>query len=53
VLRSERHYGTIERSSSLGQDVDAAGVQAKYDEGVLTLELPKRAPANASLIQIK
>jgi HSP20 family protein len=53
VLRSERHYGTIERSFSLGQDVDAAGVRAKYDEGVLTLELPKRAPANASRIQIK
>ena len=53
VLRSERHYGKIERSFSLGQDVDAAGVQAKYADGVLTLELPKKAPANANRIAVQ
>ena len=41
VLRSERYYGTIARSFTLGQDVDAAKVQAKYADGVLSLELPK------------
>lgn len=53
VLRSERHYGSISRSFSLGQDVDEARVQAKYADGVLTLELPKKAPAPTSKIQIQ
>lgn len=53
VLRSERHYGSISRSFSLGQDVDEAKVQAKYADGVLTLELPKRAPAPTSKINIQ
>ena len=53
VLRSERQYGTIARSFSLAQDVDAAGVQAKYADGVLSLELPKKSPANASRIAVQ
>lgn len=52
VLRSERHYGTIQRSFSLGQDIDAARVQARYADGVLTLDMPKKAQANASRISI-
>jgi HSP20 family protein len=52
ILRSERHYGTIERSFSLGQDVDASAVKAGYADGVLSLELPKKALANASRIAI-
>lgn len=53
VLRSERHYGSISRSFSLGQDVDEAKVQAKYADGVLTLELPKKAPEPSSKINIQ
>lgn len=53
VLRSERHYGSISRSFSLGQDVDEAKVQAKYADGVLTLQLPKKAPTPASKISIQ
>ncbi|MBB3176796.1 Hsp20/alpha crystallin family protein [Variovorax sp. Sphag1AA] len=53
VLRSERYYGSISRTFSLGQDVDDTKVQAKYADGVLTLELPKRAPAPASKIVIQ
>lgn len=53
VLRSERHYGRISRAFSLGQDVDASQVQAKYADGVLTLELPKKAPAPSSKISIQ
>ena len=53
VLRSERYYGTISRSFSLGQDVDANGVQAKYADGVLSLELPKKAPADTRKIAIQ
>ena len=53
VLRSERQYGTIQRSFTLGQDVDAAAVKARYADGVLSLELPKKGPANGSRISIQ
>ena len=53
VLRSERHYGTVARTFSLGQDVDASRVQAKYADGVLNLELPKKSPADARRISIQ
>jgi HSP20 family protein len=53
VLRCERYYGSISRTFSLGQDVDDTKVQAKYADGVLTLELPKKAPAQASRIVIE
>lgn len=53
VLRSERYYGAISRSFSLGQDVDESQVQAKYADGVLTLELPKKAPAPTAKILVQ
>lgn len=53
VLRSERYYGTISRTFSLAQDIDDGKVQAKYADGVLKLELPKKAPADARKIAIQ
>jgi HSP20 family protein len=53
ILRSERHYGSISRTFRLGQDLDDTKVQAKYADGVLTLELPKKAPSPASKIVIQ
>lgn len=53
VLRSERHYGTISRSFSLGQDIDVGKVQANYADGVLTLQLPKAAPADSRRIAVQ
>jgi HSP20 family protein len=53
VLRSERCYGTVSRSFSLGQDIDQSAVVAKYADGVLNLELPKKAPSDARQIQIQ
>ncbi|HEU0282398.1 MAG TPA: Hsp20/alpha crystallin family protein [Gallionella sp.] len=47
VLRSERYYGKVSRAFTLGQDVDEAAAQAKYNNGVLELRLPKKA-ASAS-----
>ncbi len=52
VLRSERYSGTISRTFSLGQDVDADKVEAKYADGVLTLQLPKMASAQSRKITI-
>lgn len=53
VLRSERYFGTISRAFSLGQEVDDKRVQAKYAEGVLTLELPKKVATEPSKILIQ
>jgi HSP20 family protein len=46
VVHSERYFGKYSRSFRLGQDIDEAGAQAKYADGVLELVLPKKsAPA--------
>jgi HSP20 family protein len=53
VLRSERYYGTISRTFSLAQDIDDGKVQAKYADGVLSLELPKKAAVDARKITVQ
>jgi HSP20 family protein len=53
VLRSERYRGSISRSFSLAQDVDEAKSQARYADGVLTLELPKKLTSSAKKLQIQ
>jgi HSP20 family protein len=45
VIRSERYYGSLYRSFSLGQDVDQASATAKYADGILQLTLPKKPSA--------
>ena len=53
VLRSERYQGSVSRSFSLAQDVDDARVEARYDKGVLTLMLPKKAQDPSRKVQIQ
>jgi HSP20 family protein len=53
VLRSERYYGSVSRTFSLGQDVDEAKAKAKYEDGVLTLELPKKATTASKRLSIE
>ena len=53
VLRSERFYGKVYRAFSLAQDVDEAGAQAKYSDGVLDLRLPKKAVESAKRLTIQ
>lgn len=50
VLRSERYYGSVARTFSLGSDLDESKASARYENGVLTLTLPKKAtPATRRL----
>lgn len=50
VLRSERYYGSVARTFSLGSEMDESKAVAKFDNGVLTLTLPKKtAPASKRL----
>jgi len=52
VLRAERYYGKIERAFALGQEVDEATAQAKYNDGVLELTLPKKTVAAAKRLAV-
>lgn len=47
LVHSERYYGSTQRSFALPAAVSESRVKAKYENGILTLNLPKEA-ANAS-----
>lgn len=53
VLRSERYYGKVSRTFLLDQDVDEAAAQAKYNDGILELRLPKRISAKSKTLAIQ
>ena len=53
VLRSERYFGRVSRTFVLPQDVDENTAQAKYNNGVLELLLPKRTAAKTRSITIQ
>jgi HSP20 family protein len=53
VVRSERYYGAMYRSFSLGHDLDEARAEAKYTDGVLELKLPKKPSAAAKKLTVK
>ncbi|MFC0710658.1 Hsp20/alpha crystallin family protein [Azorhizophilus paspali] len=40
---AERYYGSFQRSFALPPEVDAGRIEARFDKGVLTLSLPKKA----------
>lgn len=52
LLRSERYYGAVSRGISLPQDVDPSQARARYDNGVLTLTLPRKQGGNAHKLRI-
>lgn len=49
----ERRYGSFSRSITLPTMVQSDKAEAKYENGVLTLTLPKAEEAKAKKIQIK
>ncbi|HLP97681.1 MAG TPA: Hsp20/alpha crystallin family protein [Sideroxyarcus sp.] len=53
LLRSERYYGSVSRTFSLGQDVDEGASEAKYKDGVLELTLPKKIVASARKLTVQ
>jgi len=53
-LRQERRYGKYSRSFDLGKDVDESKIDAEFDNGVLTLRVPKgNVPPASRSIPIK
>jgi HSP20 family protein len=51
--RVERRYGVFSRSLALPQTVNADAIEASFDRGVLTVEIPKAEEAKPKKISIK
>jgi HSP20 family protein len=51
-LRVERAYGAFSRSFSLANTVNPDGIKADYQNGVLTLVIPKREEAKPKQIKV-
>lgn len=53
LLRSERYYGAVSRSFQLPADIDQETAKAKYDNGVLTLTLPRKKSGASQRLAIE
>jgi HSP20 family protein len=51
--RIESFFGRFERSFKLPADADADGIEAKYEDGVLRLYIPRRQKPEGKKIEIK
>jgi HSP20 family protein len=51
-LRVERSYGSFARSFSLANTVNSEAIKADYQNGVLTLSIPKREEAKPKQIKV-
>jgi HSP20 family protein len=51
-LRVERSYGSFARSFTLANTVNAEAIKADYQNGVLTLTIPKREEAKPKQIKV-
>jgi len=49
----ERHYGRFMRRFTLPEDVDADGIEAKCELGVLHITLPKTAESSPRRIEVR
>lgn len=49
----ESSYGKFQRSFNLPKDIDAENIEAKYDDGVLEILIPKLVKAETKKINIK
>jgi HSP20 family protein len=52
VIRRERYAGAVSRSFSLVSDIDDATATAQYQDGVLSLTLPKKTASEQKRLQI-
>jgi HSP20 family protein len=52
VYFDERHEGTFRRQVSLGEGLEADGIEADYSDGVLTLRIPVAQKAKPHKIKV-
>lgn len=50
--RAERFYGRFQRSIALPKKVDVNGIKAAYNDGILTVTLPKAPEAKPRQIEV-
>lgn len=53
ALVKELYYGSSARSFSLAHEVDEKAAQAKYDNGILILNLPKKMEASSRTLNVQ
>ena len=53
LIRHERHMGSYMRQFTVGSEVEADAIDAKFDNGVLSLELKKIEKSEPSKLEIK
>ncbi|MGV3655491.1 MAG: Hsp20/alpha crystallin family protein [Noviherbaspirillum sp.] len=53
TVRSERFYGQQFRSFTVPQAIDESQVQAKYQDGILTLTIPKKSGGSAKQVTVQ
>ncbi|WPY01869.1 Hsp20/alpha crystallin family protein (plasmid) [Candidatus Trichorickettsia mobilis] len=49
----ERYYGSFQRSVSLPNNVNPDDIEAKFDNGILHIQIPKKPTDNSKRIEIK
>ena len=52
TIRKEFNYRSFKRSFSLDEKINTAGIQAKYENGVLLVLLPKKEEVKSAPKQI-
>ncbi|MCB5250404.1 MAG: Hsp20/alpha crystallin family protein, partial [Candidatus Cloacimonetes bacterium] len=53
IIRTERYSGSYQRSISLPENANADNIKAKFENGVLSLTIPKREPTPKKEITIE
>ncbi len=53
MLRCERYIGSVSRSVGLPVDIDQSKTTAKYENGVLTLVLPKLVSSGSTRVMVE
>jgi len=53
LLRTERYFGRVSRSFRLSSDIDEQSSKARYDDGILTLNLSKQLKQTGQRLAIE
>jgi len=53
IIRQERHFGQFIRRLSVGESIEPDNITAKFDNGVLEVNLPKPEPQSVKSAKVK
>jgi HSP20 family protein len=53
LVKSERYYGAVSRTVQLDSEVLSDSASAKYENGVLTVHLPKSERSNGKVVPVQ